>query len=94
MSAEGSGTAPKALMKGTALLGAMSRAIKSKEIKAFEELKYYKPTEIKVSLDALGVIVNPLNPIKKISQIQLDAIYSSTRNCGYPNDITNLSATS
>lgn len=88
MSAEGSGTAPKALMDGSAMIGAMSRAIKDKEIEAFKALKYYEPTEIRVSLDALGVIVNPLNPITSISQQQLDAIYSSTRNCGYPTDIT------
>lgn len=92
ISAEGSGTAPKALMEGSVLIGAMSRAIKHKEIKAFEKLKYYKPTEIRVSLDALGVIVNPLNPIKTISQRQLDAIYSSTRNCGFPTDITEWKA--
>lgn len=88
MSAAGSGTAPKALMDGSAMIGAMSRAIKDKEAEAFKALKYYKPTEIRVTLDALGVIVNPLNPLKSISQTELDAIYSTTRNCGYPDDIT------
>ena len=88
MSAAGSGTAPKALMDGSAMIGAMSRAIKSKEAEAFNALKYYKPTEIRVSLDALGVIVNPLNPIKSISQTELDAMYSTTRSCGHPTDIT------
>lgn len=88
MSAEGSGSAPEALMNGTAMLGAMSRSIKDKEIVTFRKLKYYEPTEIRVSLDALGIIVHPLNPINNISQLQLDAIYSRTRNCGHATDIT------
>ncbi|MGB0847483.1 MAG: PstS family phosphate ABC transporter substrate-binding protein [Thiolinea sp.] len=88
MEAEGSGSAPRALMAGTANIGAMSRPIKAKEIEKFEELKYYKPTEIKVALDALGVIVNTLNPINEISLKQLDAIYSVERKCGYPQAIT------
>ena len=87
VTAEGSGSAPKGLMAGTANLGAMSRPIKAKEISAFQELKYYPPTEIKVALDALGVIVSPLNPINNISLKQLDAIYSQSRECGYPQAI-------
>lgn len=92
MSAEGSGSAPKALMSGSVLIGAMSRGIKDKEVAAFEKLKYYKPTEIRIALDALGVIINPLNPVTSISQTQLDAIYSTTRSCGYPTDITHWKA--
>ena len=91
VTAEGSGSAPKGLMAGTANLGAMSRPIKDKEIKAFRVLKYYAPTEIKVALDALGVIVSPLNPINHISLKQLDAIYSLDRKCGYPEEITQWS---
>ena len=88
MEAEGSGSAPKALMAGTANIGAMSRPIKEKEIEKFKELKYYKPTEVRVALDALGIIVNSLNPINEISLKQLDAIYSKERKCGYPQAIT------
>lgn len=92
MSAKGSGTAPKALMDGSAMIGALSRAIKSTEIAAFKQLKYYEPTEIRVALDALGVIVSPLNPVSSISQVELDAIYSITRNCGHPSDIQDWQA--
>lgn len=87
LSAKGSGSAPKALMAGTANLGAMSRPIKDKEIKAFNDLKYYEPTEIRVAKDALGIIVSQFNPLNSISLKQLDAIYSKNRKCGYPQAI-------
>lgn len=93
MEAKGSGSAPKALMAstanvGAANIGAMSRPIKEEEIIQFEKLKHYKPTEIKVALDALGIIVSPLNPVNSISLKQLDAIYSKERKCGSPKAIT------
>jgi phosphate transport system substrate-binding protein len=87
MSADGSGSAPKALLSGEANLGAMSRKIKDKEVAAFEALKFYKPYELKVALDALGIIVSRQNPVNSISLPQLDAIYSDTRLCGYPKPI-------
>ncbi len=88
MEARGSGSAPNALIDGTALLGAMSRSIHDKEVAAFKRAKHYEPTEIRVSLDALGIIVHPSNPITTISKLQLDAIYSSTRNCKNNTEIT------
>ena len=87
MKADGSGSAPKALLSGEANLGAMSRKIKDKEVAAFEALKFYKPYELKVALDALGIIVSRQNPVNSISLPQLDAIYSETRLCGYPESI-------
>ena len=44
--AAGSSTAPPALTEGTANFGPMSRAMKDKEIEAFESRHGYKPTPI------------------------------------------------
>lgn len=86
--AAGSSTAPPALTEGTSQLGPMSRAMKDKEIEAFEKKYGYKPTQIRVAIDALAVYVHKDNPIEKLTMQQVDAIFSSTRKCGYPNDIT------
>src|SRR6266849_3658537 len=79
---KGSSTAPPALIEGTAQLGPMSRGMKAAEIDAFEKKYGYKPTEIKVAIDALGVFVHKDNPIKGLSMEQLDSIFSSTNKRG------------
>jgi len=86
--AAGSSTAPPALTEGTSNLGPMSRKMKDKELQKFEEKFGYKPTEIRVALDALAVYVNKDNPIKGMTIPQVDAVFSSTRKCGYDKDIT------
>ena len=86
--AAGSSTAPPALTEGTSNLGPMSREMKDDELEAFEKKFGYKPTAIPVAVDALAVFANKDNPIKGLSVQQVDAIFSSTRKCGYPNDIT------
>jgi phosphate transport system substrate-binding protein len=86
--AAGSSTAPPALTEGTSNLGPMSRKMKSKEIQKFEDKYGYKPTAIRVAIDALAVFVNKDNPIKGMTIPQVDAVFSSTRKCGYPEDIT------
>ncbi|WP_281066778.1 PstS family phosphate ABC transporter substrate-binding protein [methane-oxidizing endosymbiont of Gigantopelta aegis] len=86
--AAGSSTAPPALTEGTSNLGPMSRKMKDKERDAFEKKYGYKPTAIPVAIDALAVYVNKDNPIKGLTIPQVDAIFSSTRKCGYPEDIT------
>lgn len=75
---KGSGTAPPALIEGTAQLGPMSRSMKSTEKDAFEKKFGYKPTEIKVAIDALAVFVHKDNPVKGLTLTQLDSIFSST----------------
>lgn len=84
----GSSTAPPALIEGTANFGPMSRAMKSEEIQAFEAKHGYKPTAVPVAIDVLAVYVNKDNPIKGLSIQQVDAIFSATRKCGGPKDIT------
>ena len=86
--AAGSSTAPPALTEGTSNLGPMSRKMKSKEMQKFEEKFGYKPTPIRVALDALAVYVNKDNPIKGMTIPQVDAVFSSTRKCGYDKDIS------
>jgi phosphate transport system substrate-binding protein len=83
--ASGSGSAPKALINGTANIGAMSRRIKRKEIKAFVKEKGYPPLELKVAMDALAIYVNRKNPINKLTLTQVEAIYSSNQKCAKNN---------
>lgn len=85
--AAGSATAPTALTEGVANFGPMSRKMKDKEIEAFEARFGYKPLPIRVAIDALALYVNKDNPIQSLTVAQVDAIFSSTRRCGYPNDI-------
>lgn len=56
----------------------MSRQMKREEIAAFEAKYGYKPTEIKVALDAVAFFVNKNNPIQALSLSQIDSIFSST----------------
>ncbi|KLU99293.1 PstS family phosphate ABC transporter substrate-binding protein [Photobacterium aphoticum] len=86
--AAGSSTAPTALVEATAQFGPMSRRMKTKEITAFEKEFGYKPTEIRVAIDALAVFVNQDNPLKGLNFAQLDAIYSQTLRCGGTQSIT------
>jgi phosphate transport system substrate-binding protein len=84
---KGSSTAPPALIHGTAQLGPMSREMKSTEIDEFEERFGYKPTRIRVAIDALAVYVNKDNPLEKLTLAQVDALFSKTRSCGNASDI-------
>ena len=86
--AQGSSTAPPALTEGTSNLGPMSRKMKGEEIEAFEKKSGYKPTAVPVAIDALAVFVHKDNPIKQLYIPQVDAIFSATRKCGGPADIT------
>jgi len=85
---KGSSTAPPALIEGTAQLGPMSRAMKGTESDQFEKRYGYKPTQIRVAVDALAVFVNKDNPIKCMTLAQVDAVFSKSRRAGYSEDIT------
>ena len=78
----GSGTAPPALVQGTAQFGPMSRPMRGTEIEEFEARYGYPPIPIRGAFDALGVFVHKDNPIECLSLQQVDAIFSSTRNGG------------
>ena len=79
---KGSSTAPPALIEGTSQLGPMSRMMKSKEIDKFEAAFGYKPTAVKVAIDALAVFVHKDNPISGMTLPQVDGVFSSTRKLG------------
>lgn len=84
---KGSSTAPPALISGTAQFGPMSRAMKDKEIDAFQKAFGYKPTEFRTALDALAVYVHKDNPIEGLTLPEVDAIFSKTRFGGYTKDV-------
>ena len=84
---KGSSTAPPALIAGTSNFGPMSRAMKAKEVDAFEKKFGYKPVQLRTSIDMLAVYVHKDNPIKGLTLQQIDAIFSKTRKGGYGKDI-------
>jgi len=86
--AAGSSTAPPALTESTSNFGPMSRRMKDRETESFEKRYGYKPTEIRVAIDALAVFVNKDNPVEGLTLPQVDAVFSSTRKCGNPDDIS------
>jgi phosphate transport system substrate-binding protein len=75
---KGSTTAPPALIEGTAQLGPMSREMKSEEVDKFEKKFGYKPTGVRVAIDALAVFVHKDNPVKSLSLQQIDGLFGST----------------
>ena len=84
---KGSSTAPPALISGLSQLGPMSRAMKATEIDDFEKEHGYKPTAIRVAVDALAVFVNKDNPVEGLSLAQVDAMFSKSRRHGFASDI-------
>lgn len=84
---KGSSTAPPALISATAQLGPMSRAMKGSEIDEFEKKFGYKPTQVRVAVDALAVFVNKDNPIACLTMPQLDGIFSKSRRTGFKENI-------
>lgn len=84
----GTSTAPPALAEGSSNFGPMSRTMRDSEFAAFEKAHGYPPTKVSVAIDLLAVYVNRDNPIEGLSIPEVDAIFSSTRRCAHPNDIT------
>jgi len=89
--ASGSSTAPPALTEGTAQFGPMSRPMRNREIESFERARGYRPTALRVAIDAIGVFVQRDNPVQGLNFRQLDAIFSSTLRCGETRPITTWS---
>lgn len=86
--AAGSSTAPASLTDGMSNLAPMSRAMKDQELEAFEKKFGYKPTRLRIAIDAVVVYTHKDNPIKGLSIEQVDAIFSATRHCGAAEAIT------
>lgn len=70
----GSGTGIASLISGTCDIAMSSRNIKEKEI-ALAKQKGVTPYEIKVGLDGLAVVVNPNNPVGKLTIDELARIF-------------------
>jgi len=79
---KGSGTAPPALIAGTAQFGPMSRPMKGAEMDEFAKKYGYKPYGVRTAVDALAVFVHKDNPIKCMTLQQVDATFSKTRRGG------------
>ncbi len=73
----GSGTGLSSLISGTCDIAMSSRNIKDKEI-ALAKQKGINPFEIKVALDGLAVVVNPANPVSKLTLGQLAGIFTGS----------------
>ena len=71
----GSGTGIAALVNGTVDIANASRQIKQKEIDLAAE-QGITPVEHIIARDAIAVIVNPENPVQKLTLKQISDIYS------------------
>ena len=71
----GSGTGLSSLISGTCDIAMSSRNIKEKEI-ALARNKGIEPYEIKAAMDGLAVVVNPRNPVDKLTVGQLSGIFT------------------
>src|SRR5690606_20826633 len=71
-----------------AQFGPMSREMKASELDQFEARYGYPPTQMRVALDALAVYVHRDNPIQGLTLAQVDAIFSKSRACGHPENVT------
>jgi phosphate transport system substrate-binding protein len=75
VSGGGSGTGLAALINGTTNIANASRQIKQEEI-ADAQKNGIEPYEIQIARDAIGVIVNPQNPVQQLTLQQISDIYS------------------
>lgn len=75
----GSGTGITSLANGTVDIANASRAIKPEEIETMQG-NGIDPVEFVVARDAIAIIVNPENPVQRLTLVQLSAIYSGIIN--------------
>lgn len=71
----GSGTGISSLISRTCDLAMSSRTIKQKEIDLAKQ-RGVDPNEIKAALDGIAIVVNPANPVGKMTLDQLAAIFT------------------
>jgi phosphate transport system substrate-binding protein len=75
----GSGTGLAALTNGTVDIANASRAIKPEEEALLEE-QGYKAVQFVIARDAIAVIVNPNNPVQRLTLQQISQIYKGEIN--------------
>jgi phosphate transport system substrate-binding protein len=71
----GSGTGLSSLISGTCDIAMASRNIKEKEISIAKQ-RGINPNGIKVGLDGLAVVVNPNNPVSRLTLDQLAGVFN------------------
>jgi phosphate transport system substrate-binding protein len=71
----GSGTGLSSLISGTCDIAMSSRNIKVTEV-ALAEKRGINPNEIKAALDGLAVVVNPENPVDRLTVDELAAVFT------------------
>jgi phosphate transport system substrate-binding protein len=71
----GSGTGFASLISGSCDIAMSSRTIKPKEIEQ-SKAKGFEPKEIQVALDGIAIVVNPKNPVAKLTFAQLADIFT------------------
>lgn len=76
-----------ALIQGRTTLVMMARPLTDEETGAFRARYGYRPAVLRVAHDALRVYVHRSNPLVGIDVARLDALYSVTRHCGWPENI-------
>jgi len=75
----GSGTGIAALINGTVDIANASRAITADEIKQ-SKANGVNPVQVVISRDAIAVVVNPQNPVRRLTLQQISDIYSGKIN--------------
>jgi phosphate transport system substrate-binding protein len=78
---------PAALTEGKSQLGLLDREMSDAEVKRFSSKYGYPPLGIRVAMTAIAVYVHESNLVKGLSIPQLDAIFSTTRKCGFPENL-------
>lgn len=71
----GSGTGIAALINGTVDIANASRAMKSKEVES-AKANGVEPVEFTIARDAIAVVVNPHNPVDRLTIDQISDIYT------------------
>jgi phosphate transport system substrate-binding protein len=84
----GTSTGPPALIEGRADVAAMTRPLRDDEANGILRRFGEPAVVLPVARDEVAVFVNVKNPIDRITLPQIDAIYSDSRRCGAPADIT------
>ncbi|GMQ88824.1 MAG: phosphate ABC transporter substrate-binding protein PstS family protein [Gammaproteobacteria bacterium] len=82
VSSAGSEAGIAALVNGTAGAVLLGNSPSRSQLEVFRDKYGYAPMLIPVAMDAVAVYVNTLNPLRRITLTQLDAIFSVTHRCG------------
>lgn len=84
----GTSTGPPALIEGRADIAAMTRPLREAESEAISLRFGAPPMVLPVAGDEVAIFVNTGNPVDRITLAEIDAIYSESRRCGAPLNIT------